>query len=502
MDLATLTGDEVYWIYNGLDCCLTEEIRQTLTKQIRPDPAASYAQTMRVQAPFLDMMMRGLLVDEKNRVSAVKLFEQRIDRLVHNFDRLCTEGLELGCTVNPKSHVQVKWLLYEILNLPEKKKRSANGTMVLDSSRETLEEFALTQYWAEPLCNHILAIRDASKSLGFLNTKLDDDQHIRTNLNLAGTNTGRAASSFSDFGTGTNLQNVDSALRYIFVPEKGKVFVNVDLEQADSRNVGALCWDFFLDSHGPEFAGAYLDACESGDLHTLVSKMAYPHLAWGSASDREIADLLAYRDESYRKLSKKLGHGSNYMGQPPTMARHAKLPTQQVVDFQRNYFGAFPCIPAWQEETILRLQNTGRLTHLFGRERHFHGRLDDSKVINAAIAYSPQGMTGDEINHGILQLWRDPRFELLIQVHDSIMFQIDQYAIHELVPIALELLKAPITLRGGREFMVPLEAEVGWNWGYYHPKKNHLGLATWDGTESRKPPRRLSPMKRSLKDVL
>ena len=508
MDPDTLSPNDAYWVYNGLDCCLTMEVKESLDARHDEVTRKTYEHTMRMQAPFLDMMTRGLTVDHHNREKALEEFEARYDRLKSQFDRLCMEGLGLEAPINIQSPPQVKYLMYDVLDLPEQKKyNKSTGRRTASTDREALEKLDKLYYWAQPFCSHILAMRDAKKALGFLRTKLDADMKIRCSFNLAGTNTGRLSSSFSDFGTGTNLQNVDSALRYIFVSEPGKVLVNIDLEQADSRNVGALCWNYFYDSHGPEFAGAYLDACESGDLHTTVSKMAYTDLPWGSDKDRAIADLTAYRDLSYRDLSKKLGHGTNYYGKPKTMAMHSKLPVQQIVEFQSAYFTAFPCIPEWHDYTINQLQTHGELTHLFGRKRRFYGRLDNQNVINAAIAYCPQGMTGEEINHGLLQLWRDPRFELLVQVHDSILFQIDQREIDTLVPLALDLLRAPITLRGGREFFVPLEAMVGWNWGYFNddPKRGMLnpgGLAKWKGEETRSPPRRLHPLKKSITSLL
>jgi hypothetical protein len=119
--------------------------------------------------------------------------------------------------------------------------------------------------------------RDLGKSIGFLETAIDPDGRIRSDLKIAGTVTGRFASSITDFGTGTNLQNVTESLRSVFVADPGYKFANLDLEQGDSRNVGAICWNLFCDN--PDWdertAGAYLDACESGDLHTTVAKMAY-----------------------------------------------------------------------------------------------------------------------------------------------------------------------------------------------------------------------------------
>lgn len=525
-DANELSDDEVYWVYNGLDCGVTFEIRNRLNELLDPVRRATYQRTMDLHAPFLDMMLRGVLVDpvHVNRV----LGESRdlLADLEKKFARLCIEGLGLPTAVNWRSPLQLKNLFYGILGLPEIKKANTKGIKVPVVDRETLER--LTQhFFAEPFCNFILLMRDYGKMIGFLETPQDADGRLRCNFNLAGTDTGRQSSSFSDFGTGTNLQNIDRNLRYIFVPDPGKVFINVDLEQADSRNVGALCWNMFYDAPreeitkllrkagrladdkhwegpiGPEFAGSYLDACESGDLHTYVCRMAWTDLDWPDdrKAQRIIADGNAYRTYSYRDMAKKLGHGTNYLGQPKTMAGHTKVPVKMIGSFQNNYFNTFPCIPAWHSKTIQLLQSTGSLTHLFGRQRIFFDRLDAQSTINAAIAYCPQGMTADEINTGIQTIWRDPRLELLVQVHDSILMQCDQRLVNEMVPYVLENLPAKLILKGGREFSVPVEAKVGWNWGDKN-ESNPLGLAKWKGEETRVPPRRLVPLKKSIRSLL
>lgn len=498
-----LSTSEVEWIYNGLDCCLTSEIRQKLEPRLDEPARFAYQRALELSAPFMDMMLRGTLIDIDKRELVYKQMGEQLTELESKWSRIIIEGLGVESGINWNSPTQVKHLFYDILQLPVIKSRDSQGNMTPSVDREALEK--LRAYHTGSLfANFILAMRDLGKAMGFLKAKLDADNRIRCNFNIAGTNTGRLSSSFSDFGTGTNLQNIDRELRDIFVPDPGKVFVNIDLEQGDSRGVGALCWDYFYESHGPEFAGAYLDACESGDLHTVVARMGWPDLAW--PEDRKLwkpvaEDTIAYRNFSVRDMAKKLGHGTNYLGQPATMAMHTKVPTKQIEAFQKNYFFAFPCIPAWHKETIRRLQTTGQLTHLYGRRRFFFGRLDDQRVINAAIAYCPQGMTGDAINIGIMNLWRDGNYELLIQVHDSILFQIDQDRINELVPRALELLKARLILRGDREFFIPCEAKVGWNWGN-ESKSNPFGLKKWKGEELRRPPRRFLNHRKVLKEIL
>lgn len=523
--LESLSPNHKYWFYSAMDSCITEEIRQKLRAQLDEVTGPLYAHTLDMQAPILDMMLRGMKVDETHRRKAIADTERELDALEADFKRICVEGLGLADMVNPGSHVQVKVLFYDTLGLKEIKKKNSNGVFARACDRETLEQLD-TYFIAQPFVAYILAIRDKRKTLGFLRTPTDDDGRIRTSLSLAGTNTGRLNSSFSDFGTGTNLQNIASGLKYIFIADPGKLMVNIDLEQADSRNVGALCWNIFYDMPreeitrylrlsgflregqvwegpiGPEFAGSYLDACESGDLHTTVCRMAWTDLEWGSdqSGHRGVADGISYRTYSYRDMAKKLGHGSNYYGKPPQMASASKLPVIQVSEFQRKYFAAFPCIPAWHAWTIERLQTTKQLTHLYGRRRTFFGDLKSQPVINAAIAYCPQGMTGFQVNQGILNVWRNSVYELMLQVHDSNLFQIPWERADVLVPESLRLMEAPITLAGGRKFFVPLEAETGYNYGYATPD-NPLGMKKWKGSETRKPPRLLTKKRIGILDM-
>ena len=497
-----LSADDASWIYNGLDCCVTFEILNAIKPQLDSTTAATYSQSLAKQAPVLDMKMRGLLVEDETKQRKIKLFEKQL-RQIEDQLNFITEGV-WGFKINPRSPAQVGQLLYGTMQLPVIRKRDAKGAMRPTTGREALERLRYNML-AEPICNHLLKARDLSKALGFLRTSIDPDGRMRTSFNIAGTNTGRLSSSMSDYGSGTNLQNVSRDLRECFVADSGMIFVNIDLEQADSRNVGAICWNLFLESHGPEFAGAYLDACESGDLHTTVCRMAWTNLDWSEdpVKWRSLADEIAYRDMSYRDLAKRLGHGTNYYGQPPTMAKHTKVDRGQVEIFQHNYFHAFPCIKAWHDWVIREIKEVGYLKTLMGRRRYFFGRHNDDATIREAIAYAPQGSTAEEIDEGYLRVWRKyPQVQLLVQVHDSILFQVPFLEARDLIPEILETMKVELELEGGRKFHVPLEAKVGWNWGDARMKDgkivdNHYGLVKWKGTESRTPPTRSMLRKRN-----
>jgi len=303
---------------------------------------------------------------------------------------------------------------------------------------------------------------------------------MRTSYNIAGTTTGRFSSSLSDFGTGTNLQNIEEMLRSVFVADEGMKFAYIDLEQAESRLVGAIEWNLFGDSR-------YLDACESGDLHTYVCRLAWTDLPWTGdiKGDREVAERPFYRQHSYRHMAKVLGHGTNYNGKPYTMAKHTKLDAKLIAEFQSRYFTAFPAHQRWHASVGSRLLSDGVLTTLTGRRRWFFGRRNDDATIREAIAYDPQGSVGDILNRGMLNVWRLNICQLLLQIHDAILVQYPEQLEDEILPKLLAALRVPIGLRDGRTLIIPAEAKTGWNWSV-GSDQNPDGLTKYKGNDPRK----------------
>lgn len=473
------------WAYNGLDVCVTLEVLHELDSHMSNSAAETYAFSRALQAPVMEMSLRGILVNQNRRASVLQNFRRQSEQLEQQLQRLVREGVGVP-SLNWRSQPQLLSFFYDVMGLPVQRKRNAHGIMAPTANREAIEKLSV-HFLAEPVCNHLLALRDLGKKISFLETGIDADGRMRSSFNIAGTNTGRLSSSTGVFGTGTNQQNIDRELRSIFIADPGYKFCNIDLSQGDSRNLGAICWEHFVEQHGEAFAGGYLDACESGDLHTTVSRMARPHLPWtdDAKANRAIADTKYYRNDSYRDLDKKLGHGSNYLGAPWTMAKHSKVPTKEVEAFQQNYFSGFPCIPAYHAYVKSELKGSGQLTTLYGRTRTFFGRADDMSTVREAVAFCPQSMTADAIDTGMIRIWRANRVMILCQVHDSLLIQYLERDEAEVLPWIIAELPVYFDLRRGRRFSVPAEAKVGWNWGDKNPE-NPDGLIKWVGGDDRK----------------
>jgi hypothetical protein len=255
-----------------------------------------------------------------------------------------------------------------------------------------------------------------------------------------------------------------------------------DAEQGESRVVGAIEWNLFRDAR-------YLDATEGGDLHTNVARLVWPNHLWtgNDKIDRAIAEQPYYRHYDRRFMCKKIGHGSNYGGQPRTLAAQAKVELRLVEEFQPKYFISFPAHLRWHAHVRKELYERGYLISLMGRKRQFWGRRNDDSTLREAIAYDPQGSLADIVNNGMVGVWRSRLGVLLFNDHDALTIQYPERQEDEIIPQLLQALRYPIELADGREFVIPFGCKTGWNKGNYNDKTNPEGLKTYiPGDERRR----------------
>jgi DNA polymerase I len=453
-------------VYNGMDVCMTHEILSAIEPQLDNVTRNTYEFSKALQGPALEMRLRGVRVNRARVAEVLDEYYNQMEILETNLERLVREGLGIY-EFNWRSPKDLQLVFYDALGIPPYKKQ---GRVTVDrNALEKMEEY----YIARPILSHLLVLREIGKKIQVLKTEIDPDGRIRTSYNIAGTDTGRWSSSFSEFGTGTNLQNIEEALRQVFIADEGYKLAYTDGAQGESRCVGAIEWNLFED-------GRYLDACESGDLHTTVAKLCWPELAWPGtpAGDRELAELPYYRHYDRRFMCKKIGHGTNYNGKPATLATQARVPIGVVGEFQPKYFTAFPAHQRWHDWVDRELRERGYLTTLTSRRRWFFGRRDDPKTLRAAIAYDPQGSLADILNTGLLQVWRQRRVQVLMQIHDAILFQFPEDQEDEVLPMVLKDLRHRIILNHDRPFEIPYDCATGWNWGK-QSKENPNGLAKW-----------------------
>ena len=510
INTATLTPSSLsdmdnHNVYCGLDSCLTHEIHGKTHKQLDPNTQLIYDFERALQAPVLEMMLRGILTDQYEVSRLLNIYEKRRERVNAIVQRYAM--VIWGGPLNPASPKQLIKFFYESMNVP-KVYIYVKGQKKLSTNREALEQVQQYRY-ARPIAIAVLAYRDLSKKIGVLKSGIDSDSRMRFSYNIPGTNTGRFSCNKNVKGGGTNGQNITDELRRIFVADEGKKLAYLDLEQAESRFVAYVSGD-----------EAYIEACESADLHVSVAKDIWPELNWSSgpnenpAADKETAEQKFWRHWSYRDLSKRGGHLTNYVGQPRSNAKNLHVSIEVMTHFQRTYLKKFFGIKRMHTDVARELQTQSQITTPLGRKRLFFGRGYDDDILRKGVAYRPQSGVGDLLNLGMWRVWKYMReeVELLGQLHDAILFQYDDDPAVErrVIARAIDLMTIPVMvtdvrLRGAltREMVIPVEASVGWNWAKVDKRdagKNPDGLLTYKGVEKRT--RLVSPSTELLKRVM
>ena len=217
------TGDEIrdldtFHRYCGIDSCVTRELvdvyKQRLTQQTRIGfYRTHYADLLE---PLLDLSRHGLAGDRAAMAAEqVRLTAEREAVRATLAERA---GVPLH---GPKalSSKKVVEFLYKTLRIPEVRSRKT-GRATADEV--TIRRLMLNKATATRMVEVgplILADRRLQKLLEFTDpARLDEDGRFRCSYSFI-TDTGRLASRENPKGTGGNAQNIDRAVRRVFVPD-------------------------------------------------------------------------------------------------------------------------------------------------------------------------------------------------------------------------------------------------------------------------------------------
>lgn len=438
---------ESFWNYNALDsiACM-EAMPEMLSDMKKLGNINTYNRQRNIIPPLLYMQERGVLMDVEGIKTLRDSTEVEIKTKTAEIQAVC------GADFNPNSPVQVKTYFYIKKGLPaytKGGKPTADEKALTRIARKGYKEAAL-----------ILETRRLRKMLGtYLEMKFDSDDRLRTSYNPIGTKTGRLSSSQSIFGTGGNMQNIPKTMRKFMLADEGYLLYEVDLSQAENRIVANLARETSM-----------LKAFENGDdVHALTASRIFGKPA-ADISDEDGSCSLGGGAYSERFWGKKANHGLNYGLGYKTFALYCQIPDKEGKFIYDSYHSAFPAVRQWHNSIKQELSEGRKLTNPYGRVRIFLDRWGPD-LWNEAYNFKPQSTVADKINgDGLIPLYNDPQFEhleLLIQVHDSIVFQLpisiglDKHKrILNAIKVRLEL---PIPLKE-REFVIPADFKVGRNW--------------------------------------
>lgn len=207
--------EEQLWNYNCQDAVRTFEVAQVLKQLLMSELLwQQFMEFMQRWWVCLDMMLRGILVDQRNRFlslcevnDALKSRESFLEAVVspQTYPRKPKASLWF------RSEQQTKEILYDILGLPRqykyKGRLEAGAQRPITVDDDALSKLGQIEPVIQPITQAIREYRSLEKSSEALFSELGVDGRLRCTFNI-GPVTLRLRSGEDAFGSGTNLQNL------------------------------------------------------------------------------------------------------------------------------------------------------------------------------------------------------------------------------------------------------------------------------------------------------
>lgn len=383
-----------------------------------------------------EMGARGLPLNREKQVLLTKEYEGQSSGLT----------AQLSVPINPRSAKQ-KLKLFRDKNYALPVKRA--------TGKESADELSLKRLRLKHPddldIKLLLEIAGIDKALSsYLRVKTLPDDRIRFMLDAHGTETGRMSCSKDPWGGGFNAQTLTGSVKEMieFAPETDRIFVEFDLEQAETRFV------------------AY-DACEEMLLGMLERREDIHRHVAAEIYQKPVASIT--HDE--RQLGKKSGHGANYSMGVSTFQDSCLKEMDLILDRKMAtrtldaYHKLFPGIRRWHAKIRNTVYSERRLSNPLGRIRYFYGRTDDN-TYREAYAYRPQSTVPDVANKlmlGLLNQRTENTFDfwLHLQVHDSVLISCKRNQLNLITKYAASMVWHPeIILPAGR-LVIPISGKFG-----------------------------------------
>ena len=428
--------------YAAEDADITLRLRGVLEPQIEEMGLRElfYEVEMPLVRVLAEMERTGVIIDDfaLAQSSGVMTAEmQRIERHIREIS---------GSNLNISSPKQVGELLFDVLKISDKPRKTKSGQYVTDE--ETLEGLRTKH----PVVGEILEYRGVKK---LLSTYIDAlpklingrTGRVHTSFNQTVTATGRLSSS------NPNLQNIPirdeqgKEIRKAFIASEGHVFMSADYSQVELRLMAHLSQD--------ENMLAAFNA--DHDIHAATAANIYKVPIEEVTSDM-------------RRKAKTANFGIIYGISTFGLSERLGVSRAEAKELIDGYFMSFPGVKDYIDTTIENARRDGYVETLLHRRRY----LPDINSRNAnvrgyaernAVNAPIQGTAADVIKIAMVKiadrLKREGlKAEMLLQVHDELNFNVP----HD----ELERVKALVReeMEGAVKLSVPLRVDigVGQNW--------------------------------------
>jgi DNA polymerase-1 len=348
------------------------------------------------------------------------------------------------------SPMQLSDLLYNELGLPKGKKTKTG----FSTDAATLE--SLKERDKKKVVQHVLEYREVSKLkstyVDTLPTMVNSKTgRVHTSYNQAGSATGRVSSN------DPNLQNIPirtelgRRIRKAFVAEGRPewLLMAADYSQIELRVLAHL-------SRDPNLIAAFE---RDEDVHATTASLVFK-VPLGEVTP------------DMRRVAKVMNFGVIYGLSAFGIAQQTVLSVEEGAEFIATYFGSYPRVKEYLDETIVKARADGYVETLLGRRRY----LPEMNAPNyqmrqagerMAVNMPVQGTAAEIIKEAMVVMQRrlddsGSRSKMLLQVHDELVFETPAQEMEDLRALVLEVMPHAL------ELVVPLRVEIktGETWGH------------------------------------
>lgn len=350
---------------------------------------------------------------------------------------------DVGHEFNIGSPKQLGQILFEEMGIPPVRKTKTGYS----TDAKVLQQLAI-EY---PIADKITSYRELTKLRGTyidgLLGLISPGGRIHTTLNQTTTATGRISSD------SPNLQNIPvrtelgARIRDAFTSSPGRKLVVADYSQIELRILAHM-------TREPALIESFTT---NEDVHTRTAS--------------EVFDVrLESVTPELRRRAKMVNFGILYGISGFGLAtRLGNVHPAEAERYIKRYLERYPKVTEFMQETIQEAEDTGYSTTLFGRRRYVPELRNSNKNVRKLgerIAFNArvQGTAADIIKVAMIDLY--PRLkslgaDMLMQVHDELVFDVDEDRVEEVARLAVDRMVAAYELYPPLE----VEAKVGYRWG-------------------------------------
>ena len=432
--------------YAAEDADITLRLWQTLKPRLHQSRVTRVYETLeRPLVPVLaEMEMTGIKVDRDTLSRMSNAFAQKMAGLEADIHELAGESFNVG---SPK---QLGEIMFDKLGYEGGKK---GKTGAYATGADVLEDLATIH----DLPKRVLDWRQLSKLKSTYTDALQDHINpetgrVHTSYVIAGANTGRLAS------TDPNLQNIPvrtedgRRIREAFIAEPGKVLVSLDYSQIELRILAHVAG---IDSLKAAFR-------EGQDIHAMTAS--------------EMFDVpLDQMTPDIRRQAKAINFGVIYGISGFGLARNLRIPRSEAQGFIDRYFERFPGIREYMDTTVKFAKDKSRVETLFGRVIHtpeINAKGPAAGFAKRAAINAPiQGTAADIIRRAMIRMPQaiaELPANMLLQVHDELLFEVDEDQVDPLVATAKEVMQEASDPVVHLDVPLVVDAGQGAHWAAAH----------------------------------